>query len=1190
MSFPKEPLYGNHLGIVINRDDPESRGRVQVWIPYLSNTLHASWNKELKNKKFKHVHDSGALTPELVEELKNVLPWAECASPIFGSGTSATYNSVTGKTATEPINTLADVDNNFAFTGKIGTPNFAENLPPDSYNRLDADVKEKLGAFAGQFPNAVITSGFRAGVPRGGSPTSLHREGRAIDVRVWDMVDGKQVIKPESEIKEMVNWWATVGGATEIGYEARSSSPHLHFGFNPKKVLNPFDVGSTPQWWKEFKPKFAKGQIKQLEQPATSVAATTINQHDGTNNPNTTVKDASSANSDSGFTNGFVEKVKEWEAGKDRKDFYSVAKEEIDSEGNSVYVIGYGTPSTKGATITVPEAEKKLIQRLGELSNTLDKKLAENKVETLTQNQREALLSFAFNTGEKNLNKLLESDGQGNRRTWDEISRFMPEYTKSGNENQRAGLQKRRADELAWAGSNGSNNGEKISSNPNALRTTELPAINPPVVSAGLAGSQPSGMLSIPDAGAKVFVFFLAGDIQKPIYFASSLETETIKKMTQASSPASTFTANKREYATSTIMSSGPVSLNLHNGVSKELDGTPFVNNNFSLNADGTGISAAGVQLDLVSMNDLNENVRGHVIRESLGSSEKVFGSINRQAGENITFISGEQSDEHYEAVKKLAEITSQVQKEKLEQIKSTARSGEKVPCPLCSTSYAVDRASSFAKKAFKFIRGLIGNPPYFSYVIDVFQFLLGLILVPFTSIVPGHVLGDCGNPDCEKGQIPSPQKPIQDANKEAAEKLASKQDEIFDAEKKLGNGGSCSVVASKDVVISAGMVINNAPCYTKTVKKSVAVATQTKGADGKGSTVCPRLKSAVIDNVVYCAPTNLPGNILLRGGNSVQIVAGAAGIELNTKGKIKMNCGSIEILSSDGEMVVGSTNHTTIKGKVVTISSDDRTNEGGVEIQASNMICKGFSSTGNAGIVGGLRVDGELSIPFLNCVGQRTQTEQGSSPDQRIPFVNWGIGPAQTNDLLNDVRTVLTHYAMPGAFLNLTNIVKSVMQVYNTLYINTVIEPAPTGLYFGYCAIPTVGAGFSWGWIWNWHHNHLEDPKPHHHDSTQPKGNYYDDIQGVRNSAVEPGPIPTKARSNGQGPDGGPKTLAGCGGFGGWGGGSGGKRFNYNKMNSFGIGDQVPGFTNTRLQSSNVTFKRLPDGNIDIIVDNTKC
>jgi hypothetical protein len=177
----------------------------------------------------------------------------------------------------------------------------------------------------------------------------------------------------------------------------------------------------------------------------------------------------------------------------------------------------------------------------------------------------------------------------------------------------------------------------------------------------------------------------------------------------------------------------------------------------------------------------------------------------------------------------------------------------------------------------------------------------------------------------------------------------------------------------------------------------------------------------------------------------------------------------------------------------------------------------------------------------------------------------------------------------MPGAMLNLTNIVKAVMQIYNTIYINTVIEPVPTGLYLGFCC-NAAGPGVSWGWIWNWHHNQLEDPKPHHHDYTQPKGNYYDDVQGVRNSAVEPGPIPTKARSNGQGPDGGPKTLAGCGGFGGWGGGSGGRRFNYNKMNSFGIGDKVPGFTNTRLQSSNIRFKRLPDGNIDIIVDDTKC
>jgi hypothetical protein len=98
-----EALYGNHIGIVINQDEPEYRGRVQIFIPYLTNTVYKGWNESLKNKKFKNIGGGGDLTPELVEELRKVLPWAECAAPIFGGGTSATHNPVTGRTSTNPF-------------------------------------------------------------------------------------------------------------------------------------------------------------------------------------------------------------------------------------------------------------------------------------------------------------------------------------------------------------------------------------------------------------------------------------------------------------------------------------------------------------------------------------------------------------------------------------------------------------------------------------------------------------------------------------------------------------------------------------------------------------------------------------------------------------------------------------------------------------------------------------------------------------------------------------------------------------------------------------------------------------------------------------------------------------------------------------------------------------------------------
>lgn len=85
---------GIELGMVINKDDPEGRKRVQVFIPHLSNTLFDNWNKnDIDVLRFKTPNDLGA---DILERLKASLPWAEAAVGIFGGGTSATVNTQTG--------------------------------------------------------------------------------------------------------------------------------------------------------------------------------------------------------------------------------------------------------------------------------------------------------------------------------------------------------------------------------------------------------------------------------------------------------------------------------------------------------------------------------------------------------------------------------------------------------------------------------------------------------------------------------------------------------------------------------------------------------------------------------------------------------------------------------------------------------------------------------------------------------------------------------------------------------------------------------------------------------------------------------------------------------------------------------------------------------------------------------------
>jgi hypothetical protein len=89
-----EKYYGNYLSIVVSEDggDPERRGRVQIWIPGITNTLYGGWNDDIKNKDIYYIGDDSGLSHYYVEKLRAVLPWAECASPLIGGGTPLYYN------------------------------------------------------------------------------------------------------------------------------------------------------------------------------------------------------------------------------------------------------------------------------------------------------------------------------------------------------------------------------------------------------------------------------------------------------------------------------------------------------------------------------------------------------------------------------------------------------------------------------------------------------------------------------------------------------------------------------------------------------------------------------------------------------------------------------------------------------------------------------------------------------------------------------------------------------------------------------------------------------------------------------------------------------------------------------------------------------------------------------------------
>jgi len=83
-----------YLGIVVQNNDPEYRGRVKVWVPHVNASVYNKWNALKEDRKFKfpgsNIDSDLSL---IIDELKDDLPWAEFASAVVGETTTGKYNA-----------------------------------------------------------------------------------------------------------------------------------------------------------------------------------------------------------------------------------------------------------------------------------------------------------------------------------------------------------------------------------------------------------------------------------------------------------------------------------------------------------------------------------------------------------------------------------------------------------------------------------------------------------------------------------------------------------------------------------------------------------------------------------------------------------------------------------------------------------------------------------------------------------------------------------------------------------------------------------------------------------------------------------------------------------------------------------------------------------------------------------------
>ena len=141
---PKKEYFGNYLGIVIQNNDPEKGGKVKVWIPHISPTVYKNWDETNENKAFKFIgkNINSDLT-DIIEDLKKILPWAECAAPVTGSISPGKYNAYEQKATISDSNKATSLYPNYIDDSGDSPFEVAEQQGELKYKLNDDGIGEK---------------------------------------------------------------------------------------------------------------------------------------------------------------------------------------------------------------------------------------------------------------------------------------------------------------------------------------------------------------------------------------------------------------------------------------------------------------------------------------------------------------------------------------------------------------------------------------------------------------------------------------------------------------------------------------------------------------------------------------------------------------------------------------------------------------------------------------------------------------------------------------------------------------------------------------------------------------------------------------------------------------------------------------------------------------------------------------
>jgi hypothetical protein len=125
MEYPR--YHGNYMGIVVQNNDPQYRGRVKVFVPHITPTVYKNWiensdQQPAVDRVFKFIGSNvGSDLTNIIDDLKLILPWAEVASPVAGESSAGRYH------ASSKLATTSDGSNFTYLFGNSATTAYPQN-------------------------------------------------------------------------------------------------------------------------------------------------------------------------------------------------------------------------------------------------------------------------------------------------------------------------------------------------------------------------------------------------------------------------------------------------------------------------------------------------------------------------------------------------------------------------------------------------------------------------------------------------------------------------------------------------------------------------------------------------------------------------------------------------------------------------------------------------------------------------------------------------------------------------------------------------------------------------------------------------------------------------------------------------------------------------------------------------------